>query len=57
VKRLKFTENDLVRAIKSALKAGLAIARLEIDPQSGKIIIITGKATEPEEPNPWDVKP
>jgi hypothetical protein len=52
---LSFKETDLVRAIKSAVKAGLAIARLEVDPQSGKIVIIAGKATEPEETgNPWD---
>jgi hypothetical protein len=52
---LGFKESDVVRAIKSVLKAGLAIARLEIDPQSGRIVIITGgKPEETDTSNPWD---
>jgi hypothetical protein len=44
-----------VRAIKSVLKAGLSIARLEIDPTTGKITITTGKPKETETGiNPWD---
>jgi hypothetical protein len=57
VTRLKFTQRDLMRAVKSVLAAGLAIARLEIDP-TGKIVIITGKPAETEQNiNPWDAKP
>jgi len=54
---LRFTERDLVRALKAALKAHLPIARIRIE-TGGAIEIIPGKpedmAASPA-PNPWDV--
>jgi hypothetical protein len=52
-----FTAPDLTRAIKAALRAGLPIASVRIEPD-GAIIILPGKpedvAPSPT-PNPWDV--
>jgi hypothetical protein len=51
---LSFKETDLIRAIKSALKAGLKVAGFEINPKSGNIVIHAGEATETDATNPWD---
>ena len=51
-----FTAPDLTRAIKAALRAGLPIASVRIEP-SGAIIILPGKPEDvaPSPPlNPWD---
>jgi hypothetical protein len=52
-----FRQQDVTRAIKAALAAGVNIARIEID-KSGKIIIITTDApnahSERGEINEWD---
>ena len=54
---LSFKETDLVRAIKSAIKAGLQVAGFEINPKTGSIVVHTGKPTdEPITQNPWDDK-
>lgn len=45
-----FREIDLVRAAKAAKRAGLDVARVEIDPRSGKIVISTGRG-EPDAEN------
>jgi hypothetical protein len=39
-----FRRADLTRAIKGAVAAGIEIARAEIEPQSGKIVIVFGKS-------------
>jgi hypothetical protein len=44
----KVRQNDLTRALKAAIAAGLEIAAVEIDP-TGKIVIMTG-ANEPAAP-------
>lgn len=36
-----YTQNDVKRAIRGAVAAGLSIGRVEID-RSGKIVIVTG---------------
>ena len=44
----KFRQQDLTRALKGVIAAGVQIARLEIDP-SGKIVILldSGERIEP----------
>ena len=42
--RQAFRRNDLTRAIKGAVAAGVEIARAEIEPQTGKIVIVFGKS-------------
>jgi hypothetical protein len=42
----------LVSIAKQAAKAGIEVARYEIDPD-GKIIIVTGKPEATEADNPW----
>jgi hypothetical protein len=51
---LAFKETDITRAIKAARKAGLGVARVEID-KEGKIVIVAEKTGEtPASGNPWD---
>ena len=54
-----FTASDLTRAIKAALRAGLSIGCVRIEP-SGAIMLVPGKpedaissTTSPPQ-NPWD---
>jgi hypothetical protein len=53
-----FKQTDLLRAIRTSQKAGLSIARVEID-RDGKIVVVTGEAKSTDENrmtngNPWD---
>lgn len=49
-----FKQADVTRAAKGAIKAGLPVARMEID-REGKIIIVFGEgSTDEREYNPWD---
>jgi hypothetical protein len=50
-----FKESDVTRAIKAVTKAGVGVARVEIDP-NGKIVVVAGKAAADEvtNKNPWD---
>lgn len=41
-----FKQRDLTAAVKAVVKAGVEIARVEID-RAGKIVVVTGKAAEP----------
>ena len=46
----------LLSIAKQALKAGIEVARYEVEP-SGKIIVITSKSESVGvEPNPWDAE-
>jgi len=45
---LTFKQTDLLRAIRTFQKAGLSIARAEID-RDGKIVVMTGNSSEPSE--------
>jgi hypothetical protein len=51
---LKFKETDVVRAIKSAVKAGLHAVRYEISAKTGNIVVHVGKADEQQPGNAWD---
>ena len=53
---LSFKETDLVRAINSAVKAGLHVAGFEINPKTGCILVHVGKPTAETTQNEWDVK-
>jgi len=53
-----FKQRDVTKAIKAAVKAGIAVGRVEID-KNGKIIIVTAKAEDTAdgdnlEKNEWD---
>jgi len=37
-----FTQGDITRAVKGAVKAGLNVQRFEVD-RDGKIVVFTGK--------------
>jgi hypothetical protein len=50
----KFKKTDLTRAAKAVLAAGVGIARIEIDPVSGKITIIPGSSSNSEETSDLD---
>jgi hypothetical protein len=54
--RHAFKFNDLKRAIKGAVAAGVEIAKAEIEPDTGKIVLIFGKsvASHTGTPNEWD---
>ena len=39
-----FRKTDLVRALRAAVAAGIGIAQVEIDPATGKIVIVTTRA-------------
>ena len=53
--RAKFTESDVRRCLSAARKAG-ANVRVEIEPATGKIVIVTAGAPSEGQSgvNPWD---
>lgn len=52
-RRASFTQAEITRAIKGAQAAGIDPARVEIDRQTGLIVIVPdGKASTAA--NPWD---
>ena len=44
---------DVTRAVKGAAAAGLAVARVDVDQRTGKIVIFSDGAAG-SAPNPWD---
>jgi hypothetical protein len=48
-----FTQSDITRAARGAIKAGLAVRRIEID-RSGKIVIFIGGEPIDQQSNEWD---
>ena len=53
---LTFKQTDLLRANKASQKAGLSIARVEID-RDGKIVVVVGETSvnlKEEGANEWD---
>jgi hypothetical protein len=53
--RQAFRRTDLTRAIKGAIAAGVDVVRAEIDPATGKIVVVMGKSdASTGNPNEWD---
>jgi hypothetical protein len=52
----RFRQADVTRAMKAVKAAGVAVARIEVEP-SGKVIIVAGQPAEGVMPaeNEWDV--
>jgi hypothetical protein len=53
-----FKQQDVTRALRATIAAGVEVARVEIE-ASGKIVLVTGKASEPAAEqgptnNEWD---
>jgi hypothetical protein len=54
-----FKQQDLTRALRAAIAAGIMVQRVEID-KSGKIVLVAGKPQEPADEggagagNEWD---
>ena len=53
IKRRRRRKPSLISVAKQAAKAGLEVARYEVDPD-GKIIIVTGKTGDVTTGNLWD---
>jgi hypothetical protein len=53
-RRAPFTQADVTRAGRGAAKAGLNVTRIEVDRDSGKIIIIAGPEQTPPDQTPPD---
>ena len=52
-----FKQQDVTRALRAAVNAGLEVRQVEID-KDGKIVVVTGKLDKPDETeqgtNEWD---
>jgi hypothetical protein len=53
--RVRFRQADIQRALRAAKAEGIAINRIEIEPASGKIIVITKNAEGAGSGTPLDV--
>jgi ribonucleotide monophosphatase NagD (HAD superfamily) len=52
-----FKQNDVTKACKGAVRAGLEVQRVEIDQATGKIVVFAGKPADPQIAKPaneWD---
>jgi hypothetical protein len=57
-KPARFRQSDVTRFFKGAEKAGVQLARVEVDPVTGRLIGVVGAAVASgigeEGPNEWD---
>jgi hypothetical protein len=50
-----FRQRDVTKAVKAVAAAGCEVARAEIEPGTGKIVVVVGKPTDDEKGgNEWD---
>ncbi len=53
-----FRQNDVTKALKATVKAGIAVRRVEIE-KNGKIVVVTATAQDADgdapEQNEWDL--
>lgn len=54
-RRATFKQDDIKRACKGVVAAGLSVGRIEID-RDGKIVITTASSLNEDALNPWDSK-
>ena len=55
--RARFSQADVTRAYRGAVKAGMSVQRIEICPATGRIVVIAGPPPSTDlsgEPNEWD---
>ncbi len=50
----QFKQGDVTRALRAARAAGIAIERVEIDPVTGKIVMVTRDSAGAEQANDLD---
>ncbi|MBI0475019.1 hypothetical protein D9601_06550 [Sphingomonas sp. MA1305] len=51
--RARFRQEDVTRALKGAVAAGMRVGRIEIDP-NGRIVILSETAAPTADRNSWD---
>jgi hypothetical protein len=44
------------QAVLGAHEGGMTVRRIEIDPETGKIVLLGGGERDDPGPNPWDVE-
>jgi hypothetical protein len=49
-----FKQNDVTKACKGVVRAGLEVQRVEIDQTTGKIVVFAGKPPDANSANEWD---
>ena len=54
--RAAFRQDDVARAIRGAISAGVRVSRIEISPADGRIVIVieASSANRQDKINPWD---
>jgi len=52
----KFKKSDVMRAVRAAVAAGLSVAGVDVDPNSGKFRVVVGEPDRASTTtnNPWD---
>jgi hypothetical protein len=53
-KPLRFHQREIERAIRGIKKMGLPVGRVDVDPTTGRISIVTADQTNTDQQNPWD---